>query len=107
MLRHHALKPHVAGGAEQIGADVALLERRREDAFGTPLQQPGEVGLAQMQGHVPDVVAKGKEIERVEVGLVVVLAECRAPKSENPRTSSTTPRRRSRNASRGTRAPSR
>jgi hypothetical protein len=33
-LTHHALEPHVAGGAKQVGTDLALLERRDEDAVG-------------------------------------------------------------------------
>jgi hypothetical protein len=32
-LRHQSLQPHAAGGAEEVGADLALLERRDEDAL--------------------------------------------------------------------------
>jgi hypothetical protein len=32
-LRHHALKPHVAGGPEQVGADLALSSSRPSAAW--------------------------------------------------------------------------
>ena len=31
-LTHHALKAHAAGGAEEVGTDLALFERRDEDS---------------------------------------------------------------------------
>jgi len=46
-LRHQALQPHVAGGAEQIGADLAPFERRDKDAVRPPRQEAFEIGLAQ------------------------------------------------------------
>jgi hypothetical protein len=55
--------PHVAGGAEEVGADLALLERRGEDAVWLPRQQAGEVGLAQRQRQAAQVLA----IEREDV----------------------------------------
>jgi hypothetical protein len=45
-FRHHAFEAHVAGGAKQIGADLALLEGRDEDAVGAAREQLCEVLLA-------------------------------------------------------------
>ena len=36
MLGDQPLKPHAARSLEQFGADLALLERRHEDALGPP-----------------------------------------------------------------------
>jgi len=38
-LRHHGLESHVAGGAEKVGVDLALLEGRVEDAFRPARQE--------------------------------------------------------------------
>ena len=45
-LTHHALKAHVARGPEQVGTDLALLERGDENPVGLTRQEPREVGLA-------------------------------------------------------------
>ena len=49
MFRNQALEPELAGLAEQIRADIALLEGGDEDPIGAPCQQPGEIGFAQAQ----------------------------------------------------------
>ena len=46
-LTHHALKAHVARGPEQVGTNLALLERGDEDAVGAAAQESRQVGLAQ------------------------------------------------------------
>ena len=56
-LRHQSLKPHAAGGAKQVRADLPLFERRHEDAVRPAHQQAGEVGLAQGQRQIPQIVA--------------------------------------------------
>jgi hypothetical protein len=43
-LRHQAFEAHVAGGPEQVGADLALLEGRDKDAVRPPREQ-ADVGL--------------------------------------------------------------
>ena len=48
-LRDQPFKPHVAGGAEQVRADLALLEGCDENPIGAARQQPREVGLAHRQ----------------------------------------------------------
>ena len=48
-LRHQAFKAQAAGGTEQVGADLTLLERIDEDAFRPACQQPPKVGLAERQ----------------------------------------------------------
>ena len=49
MLGDQALQPHQAGVAEQVRADLALLEVGQKDAVDAPRQQPGQVGLAHRQ----------------------------------------------------------
>ena len=46
MLRNQSLQSHQAGVAEQVRADLTLLEVAQEDAIDALSQQPGEVGLA-------------------------------------------------------------
>jgi hypothetical protein len=55
-------KAHAAGSTIQVGADLAMLEGRDEDAIGST-QQPREVGLAHAQWKPPQVVA----VERQDV----------------------------------------
>jgi hypothetical protein len=43
MLRYQALKPELARLPEQVGADLALFERRSEDAIRPASQQPLKV----------------------------------------------------------------
>jgi hypothetical protein len=56
-------KAHAAGSTIQVGADLAMLEGRDEDAIGSTRQQPREVGLAHAQWKPPQVVA----VERQDV----------------------------------------
>ena len=46
VLRNQSLQSHHAGVAEQVRADLILLEVAQEDAIDALSQQPGEVGLA-------------------------------------------------------------
>ena len=46
-----------AGGAEEIGANLALLEVGQKDAIRPAGQQAGEIGLAHRQRQAPQVVA--------------------------------------------------
>ena len=46
VLRNQSLQSHHAGVAEQVRADLTLLEVAQEDAIDALSQQPGEVGLA-------------------------------------------------------------
>ena len=46
VLRNESLQSHHAGVAEQVRADLILLEVAQEDAIDALSQQPGEVGLA-------------------------------------------------------------
>jgi hypothetical protein len=74
-LRHQPLKAKLAGLAKQVGADLALLERRHEDAIRSARQEPRQVGLAHRQRQRAQVVAvRGKQVERVQLHLVVMLA---------------------------------
>jgi len=52
MLGDQTLQPHPAGRLEQLGTDLALLERRHEDALGPPAEQLRQVGLARCSGSV-------------------------------------------------------
>jgi hypothetical protein len=45
-LRNQSLKPEFAGLAEQIWADLALLEIAHEDAVRSAGQEPGQIGFA-------------------------------------------------------------
>ena len=56
-------------------SDLAALERIDEDALGPAGQQPFEVGLAQVQGQLAQVVAAlGQDVEGTELHFGVVLA---------------------------------
>jgi len=52
-LRHHAFEPHVAGGPEQVGTDLTLLERGDENPVGLALEQTHEALLAQRASTAP------------------------------------------------------
>ena len=61
--------------AEQVRADLALLEIGQEDAVDAPRQPPGPAGLAHAQRQPADVLAVAdKNIEGVELHLVIVPA---------------------------------
>jgi hypothetical protein len=47
-FRHQAFQPHVAGGAEQVGTDLAPFERRDKDAV-----RPAMAGSAAPRSHSP------------------------------------------------------
>jgi hypothetical protein len=74
-LRHQALKAHVAGGAEQVRADLAALERVDEDALGPAREQALKAGFAKVQWQLAQVVvALDQDVEGAELDLIVVLA---------------------------------
>jgi len=86
-FRDQAFQHHGAGGLEQIGADLTLFERRKVDAVRPPCQEAGKVGLAQVQGKLPQIVAiQGKDVEGVELDLIVVLPAVEPVESEIPST---------------------
>jgi hypothetical protein len=45
-LRHQTFQSHAAGRSKQLRPDLALFERRDEDAVRSPRQQASKVGLA-------------------------------------------------------------
>ena len=51
-----ALQPQVAGSAEEVRPDLTALERVDEDALLSARQEAFEVGLAQMQGQLAQIV---------------------------------------------------
>jgi hypothetical protein len=57
VLRYHAIESELAGVAEQVRSDPALVEGRDEDAVGAARQQPCKVGLAHGQRQRAEVVA--------------------------------------------------
>lgn len=76
VLRDQPFEPHAARRVEQAGPDLALLERRHEDALWPPAQQLRQVGLAHEQGQAGEVIAAECEaVEGVELDLVIVPAQ--------------------------------
>ena len=74
-LRYQTLKTHVAGGAKQVGNDLALFRGRDKDAVRSTRQQAGEVGLAHRQRQASQVVTvERQDIEGIELHFVVMLA---------------------------------
>jgi|HubBroStandDraft_3_1064219.scaffolds.fasta_scaffold329182_2 hypothetical protein len=66
-LGGQTLKPHVASSAKQVGADLALLEWRDENAVGPSRKQPRQIGLAQARGEGAQILAiERKEVEGIE-----------------------------------------
>jgi hypothetical protein len=57
VLGDDALEAHVAGGVEQNGSDLSLLEGSDEDTVRPAAQQLLQVGLPQMQRQSGEVVA--------------------------------------------------
>jgi hypothetical protein len=55
-FRYHTFQPHVTRGPEQLGADLALLEWRHEDALGPSAEQLSQIRLAQVQRQPAEVV---------------------------------------------------
>ena len=75
MLRDQPFQPHQAGVAEQVRADLALLEVAQEDPVDAARQQPGEVGLAHAERQLAEILAVAdQDIEGIELHLVIVLA---------------------------------
>src|SRR6476661_3408762 len=64
VLRHQALKPELASRAEQVRADLALLELANENPLRAPCQKPGEIVLSKVQGQLPQVLS----VHRQDVG---------------------------------------
>ena len=99
-LAHQPLKPQPAGGAKQIRPDLAALKRIDEDAFGPARQQAFEVGLAQMQRQLVQViVGLDQDIKRAELDFVVMLAAVERVEIGDASTPSTTASPRARTAS--------
>lgn len=90
VLRHQAFQPHAAGRTEQLRTDLALLERRHEDALHPAAEDLRQVVLAKVQRQLPQVVAiERQDVEGVELDVIVVFPGV-ALKSDTPSTFSTT-----------------
>ena len=91
MLRDQPLKPHPAGSLEQVGADLALLEGRHENALG-PARGGAAPDLscagAAAAGKI--VAAERQAVEGIELDLVVVLARVKGVEVGDPVDPSTT-----------------
>ena len=75
MFGNQPLEPKFASLAEQIRADFALLVGRKEDPVRAPCQQPREIGFAQTQWQLAQIITVEREaIERVKLNLGVVLS---------------------------------
>ena len=61
-LGDQTLKAHPAGGAKQVGTDLALFEWRNEDATRSTRQQPSEIGLAHRQRQATQVVTIERQL---------------------------------------------
>ena len=75
MFGNQPLEPEFASLAEQIRADFALLEGGDEDPIGATCQQPGEIGFAQAQWQLAQIITVEREaIEGVKLNLGIMLA---------------------------------
>jgi hypothetical protein len=74
--------------AKQVGTDLALPERRDEDAIGAAALELRQVGLAHGQRHAAQILAiERQDTESVEpYFIIMLLPECRALKSAMPST---------------------
>jgi hypothetical protein len=73
MFRNQSLEPELASLAEQMRADFALLEGCEEDPIWPPFQQPREVGFAQAQWQLAQIITVEREaIERVKLNLGIL-----------------------------------
>ena len=71
--------PHQAGVAEQVRADLALLEVGEVNAVDAARQQSGEAGLAHVERQSAEILAIADEdVEGVELHLGVMLAAVQA-----------------------------
>ncbi len=85
MLRHDALKAHVAGGTKQVWSDLALFEVIEDDAIDAPPQHLGQMVLSEVQRQRPEIVALAhQDVERIELDLLVVLAAVQAVEIGDP-----------------------
>jgi hypothetical protein len=81
MFGNQPLESKFASLAEQIRADFALLEGCEEDPVWPPFQQPREVGFAQAQWQLAQIITVEREaIERVKLNLGVVLSGAKSVK---------------------------
>jgi hypothetical protein len=72
-LGHQAFEPELAGLPEQVRADLPALELGNENSFRTPRQQPRQVGLAQVQRLLPQIIAlERQDVEGIELHVVVM-----------------------------------
>ena len=71
--------PHQAGVAEQVRADLALLEVAQEYAVDAARQEPGQARLAHRQRQLAEIVAVADQhVEGIELYLGIVLAGMKA-----------------------------
>jgi hypothetical protein len=81
---NQSFQHHIAGGVEQVGADFSF-EWRKVDAISSSRQEAGKVGLAQVQRKLSQIVAfQDKDIEGVELDLVVVLSAVQSVEVGDP-----------------------
>jgi hypothetical protein len=81
MFGNQPLESKFASLAEQIRADFALLEGCEEDPAWSPFQQLREVGFAQAQWQLAQIITVEREaIERVKLNLGVVLSGAKSVK---------------------------
>src|SRR4051812_2975739 len=74
VLRDQPFKAELAGVPEQLRPDLSLLERRDVDTVDPAREDPRQVGLAQRQRQLAEVVAVGGQaVERIELHLGIVL----------------------------------
>jgi hypothetical protein len=75
MFGNQPVRAEFTNLAEQIRAGFCLLEGGDEDSIGATFQQPGEIGFAQAQWQLGQIITVEREaIERVKLNLGVVLA---------------------------------
>ena len=67
-LRDKALEAKLAGFAEEVGTDLALLERRDKHAVRTTSERPCKIGFAHAERQGSEILAVEREnIEGVEL----------------------------------------
>jgi hypothetical protein len=73
MLGNEALKSELAGMAEKVGTNLALLEVAEEDAIDWSRQQSGKVGFPHAERQTAEVLAiTGEHVKGVQADLVVM-----------------------------------
>src|ERR1700726_873780 len=74
VLGDRSLQAHPARRGEQLRSDLALLEGCHEDSIRPPREQLRQVGLAQLERQLAEIVAaQGQDVEGVELDFVVLL----------------------------------